>query len=72
MLNHILGQVEKLETAPRPGKPAHRCISPSVGGLVLEIIIATMRQLEVDWQRRIGKRRFAELRATLKEFTGQS
>jgi hypothetical protein len=28
-----------------------------------------MRQLEADWQRKLGKRRFAELKEALRELT---
>ena len=40
------------------------------GWRVLDITIAAMQRLEADWQGKIGKRRFAELKATLKELTG--
>ncbi len=42
------------------------------GGLVLESNIATMRRVEADWQRQLGKRRFADLKAALQELTGFS
>jgi hypothetical protein len=29
-----------------------------------------MRQLEADWQRQLGKQRFADLNAALRELTG--
>jgi hypothetical protein len=31
-----------------------------------------MRQLEADWHRQLGKQRFADLKAALKELTGLS
>jgi hypothetical protein len=31
-----------------------------------------MRQLEADWQRKLGKRRFADLKQALRKLTGLS
>ena len=74
-LNHVLGQVEKLgyieRRAARDGRGAAVHLTDR-GWLVLETTIATMQQLEADWQAQIGKRRFAELKATLKDLTGQT
>lgn len=72
-LNHTLGQLERLGYLQRRCEDGSRHIVISYterGWLVLETAIATMRQLEVEWQAQIGKRRFAELKATLKELTG--
>lgn len=74
-LNHILGQVEKLgyieRRAAQDGRGAAVHFTER-GWLVLETTIATMQQLEADWQAQIGKRRFAELKATLRELTGET
>jgi hypothetical protein len=42
------------------------------GWRVLDSTIATMRVLDLDWQRKLGKRRFADLREALRELTGLS
>lgn len=72
-LNHLLGQLEKLGYLQRrreqPTGPATVHLTER-GWLVLESNVATMRQLEADWQEKLGKRRFSELKATLKELTG--
>jgi hypothetical protein len=39
---------------------------------VLDTIVAAMRDLESAWRMQIGKRRFAELKATLRELTGET
>jgi DNA-binding MarR family transcriptional regulator len=72
-LNHLLGQLEKLRYLRRRREQANRPIAiyfTKRGWLVLESIIATMRQLEADWQRKLGKRRFADLKEALRELTG--
>ena len=72
-LNHILGQVEKLGYIERrtEGRGAAVYFTER-GWLVLETIVATMQQLEAAWQAQIGKRRFSELKTTLKELTGET
>ena len=74
-LNHLLGQLEKLGYLQRRhGQPnGHAAIYLTERGwLVVESNVATMRQLEADWQRQLGKKRFANLKATLKELSGVS
>lgn len=72
-LNHLLGQLEKLGYLQRrrkqPSGPATVHLTER-GWLVLESNVATMRQLEADWQLKLGRQRFAELKAMLKELTG--
>jgi DNA-binding MarR family transcriptional regulator len=72
-LNHLLGQLEKFGYLQRRRKQATGPATVHLterGWLVLESNVATMRQLEADWQLKLGKERFAELKATLKELTG--
>ena len=74
-LNHLLGQLEKLRYLQRRREPenGHTAVYLTERGwLVLESIIATMRQLEAEWQRKLGKRRFADLKEALRELTGLS
>jgi DNA-binding MarR family transcriptional regulator len=74
-LNHVLGQVEKLGYIERRVAQDSRGAAVHFtdrGWQVLETTVATMRQLEADWQAQIGKRRFAELKAALRELTGNS
>ncbi len=74
-LNHLLGQVEKLGYVERRAAQGNRGAAVHFterGWLVLETSVATMQQLEADWQAQIGERRFAELKATLRELTGQT
>jgi DNA-binding MarR family transcriptional regulator len=72
-LNHLLGQLEKLGYLQRrhdqPNGQAAVYLTER-GWLVVESNIATMRQLEADWQRKLGKERFADLKAALKELSG--
>lgn len=72
-LNHLLGQLEKLGYLQRRREqstgPATVHLTER-GWLVLESNVATMRQLEADWQAKLGGQRFADLKATLKELTG--
>lgn len=73
-LNHILGQVEKLGYVERRSAPASRGASVHFtdrGWRVLDTIIAAMRELEAAWRLQIGERRFDDLKATLKELTGE-
>jgi DNA-binding MarR family transcriptional regulator len=72
-LNHLLGQLEKFGYLQRqrdlPNGPATVHLTER-GWLVLESNVATMRQLEADWRKRLGKQRFSDLKAMLKELTG--
>lgn len=72
-LNHLLGQLEKLGYLQRRREQGNGHIAiyfTKRGWLVLESIVATMRQLEADWQRQLGKQRFNDLKGALKELTG--
>lgn len=74
-LNHLLGQLEHMGYLERVTAPASRQTTlrySERGWRVLDITIATMQRLEADWQGQIGKRRFAELKATLKELSGKA
>jgi DNA-binding MarR family transcriptional regulator len=74
-LNHLLGQLEKLGYLQRRHEQpnGHAAVYLTERGwLVVESNVATMRQLEADWQRQLGKQRFADLKAALKELTGAS
>jgi len=74
-LNHLLGQLEKLGYLQRRREPGNRHIAVHLterGWQVVESNVATIRQLEADWQRQLGKRRFADLKAALRELTGFS
>ena len=74
-VNHLVGQLEKLGYLQRRREQGngHTAVHfTERGWLVLESNIATMRQLEADWQRQLGKRRFADLKAALQELTGFS
>ncbi len=71
-LNHLLGQLEKLGYLQRRHEQpnGHAAVYLTERGwLVVESNIATMRQLESDWQRKLGKERFADLKAALKELS---
>jgi DNA-binding MarR family transcriptional regulator len=72
-LNHILGQLEGLGYLERRSEPGSRQTTVHYterGWRVLDTTIAAMQRLEADWQDQIGQRRFAELKATMKELTG--
>jgi len=74
-LNHILGQLERLGYLERRSEAGSRQTTVHYterGWRVLDTTIAVMQRLEADWQNQIGKRRFAELKATLKELAGVS
>ncbi len=74
-LNHLLGQLEQMGYLERIAAPASRQTTVRYterGWRVLDVTIATMQRLETDWQSQIGTRRFAELKATLKELTGET
>ena len=74
MLNHILGQLEKAggPQLRREQGNGHIAIYFTKRGWPLESTIATMRQLEADWQCKLGQRRFADLKEALRELTGFS
>ena len=58
-LNHLLGQLEKLRYLQRRREQGNGHIAiyfTKRGWLVLESTIATMRQLESDWQCMLGQR----------------
>jgi len=71
--NHLLGQLEKsgyLERRREPeGGGTIVCLTER-GWQVVELIVATMRDLEGDWHRQLGKRRFAEMKAALRQLAG--
>ena len=72
-LNHLLGQLERLGYLQRRhAQPnGHAAVYLTERGwLVVESNVATMRQIEADWQQQLGKKRFADLKAALKELTG--
>ena len=72
-LNHLLGQLEKLGYLQRRRDPesGHTLIHYTERGwLAIESNIASVRQLEAEWQRQLGKQRFADLKETLRELTG--
>ena len=74
-LNHLLGQVEKLGYVERRAEQGGRGSTVHFterGWLVLDTIVAAMRDLEATWRTQIGKRRFAELKAILRELTGEA
>lgn len=71
-LNHLLGQLEKLGYLQRRhAQPnGHAAVYLTERGwLVVESNVATMRQLETDWRRQLGKERFADFKAVLKELS---
>ena len=72
-LNHLLGQLERLGYLQRRhAQPnGHAAVYLTERGwLVVESNVATMRQIEADWQQQLGKKRFADLKAALNELTG--
>ncbi len=72
-LNHLLGQLEKLGYVKRrrEGETGHVVVRfTERGWRVIETNIATIRQLEANWQRQLGKQRFANLKDALRELTG--
>ena len=72
-LNHLLGQLEKLgylERHRESDDPHPTIHLTDRGWLVVESNVATIRELEAEWARQLGKRRFADLKATLQELTG--
>lgn len=74
-LNHLLGQVEKLgyvERRAEQGSRGSTVYFTERGWLALNTIVTAMRDLEDAWRMQIGKRRFAELKAALKDLTGET
>jgi len=72
-INHLLGQLEKLGYLERRRERGNGHASVHLtdrGWMVLESNVATMQRLEADWERQLGKRRFAELKWALRELTG--
>lgn len=72
-LNHLLGQIEKrgyIERRSDPTKAHVVVVYTKRGWQVLESNIAIVRELETEWQRQLGKTRFAELKKTLRELSG--
>ena len=72
-LNHLLGQLERLGYLERRSDPACRQTTVHYterGWRVLDTTMIAMQGLEADWQGQIGKRRFAEFKATIKELLG--
>ena len=74
-LNHLLGQLERLGYLQRcrQGEKGPTTIRlTDKGWQVVASNIAAIRQLEADWQQKLGKPRFAELKGILKELTSLS
>ena len=72
-LNHLLGQLEKLGYLERHRERGDRHTTIHLterGWRVVESNVATMNKIEEDWQRRLGKRRFADLKTALRELSG--
>lgn len=71
-LNHLLGQLEKLGYLERRREDGSRQTTVHLterGWRAVESNVATIRELEADWERQLGKRRFADLKASLRELT---
>lgn len=69
-LNHLLGQLEKLGYLKRRRQRGSRHTTVHLterGWQVVESNVETVRQIEADWERQLGKRRFADLKAALRE-----
>lgn len=72
-LNHLLGQLEKLGYLERKRERGYRHTTIRLterGWHVVESNVSTMNQIEEDWQRQLGKQRFADLKAALRELSG--
>jgi len=72
-LNHLLGQLEKLGYLERHRERGERHTKIHLterGWHVVESNVATMKKIEEDWQRQLGKQRFADLKAALRELSG--
>ena len=71
-MNHLLGQLEKLGYLERRRErpDSHPTVHlTDRGWQVMESNINTMLEREADWENRLGKRRFAELKSALYELT---
>ena len=71
-INYLLGQLEKLGYLERRrdrGESHPRVYLTDRGWEVMESNIAVMLSREADWERQLGKRRFADLKAALYELT---
>jgi DNA-binding MarR family transcriptional regulator len=70
-LNYLLGELERLgylERRPDPGDQRSKRIALTERGLKAGFAIRdAVRQIEADWERQLGERRFAQLRALLRE-----
>jgi DNA-binding MarR family transcriptional regulator len=74
-LNHLLGQLEKLGYLERHREDEGGATTVHLtdrGWLVVETNVAAIRQLEAQWQQQLGKKRFADLKASLRELTTAS
>jgi DNA-binding MarR family transcriptional regulator len=72
-LNHLLGQLERLGYLERRREDGSRSTTVHLterGWRVVESNVTTIRELEADWERQLGKRRFADFKAMLRELTG--
>jgi len=72
-LNHLLGQLEKLGYLERRREDANGQTTVHLtarGWQVVESNVAAIRGLEAEWEHTLGKRRFADLKAALRELTG--
>jgi DNA-binding MarR family transcriptional regulator len=68
-LNHLLGQLERLgylERGPDPDDRRSKRIALTPRGVAaIGVIRRAVEEIEADWARRLGSRRFAQLRALL-------
>jgi DNA-binding MarR family transcriptional regulator len=72
-LNHLLGQLEKLGYLQRRRDTAGHAgvYFTERGWLVMQSNVATMLQIEAEWHGRLGARRFADIKAVLRELAGE-
>ena len=70
-VNYLLGQLERLGYLERVGDPddqrSKRIALTERGVAAGRAIRELVREVERDWERRLGRRRFAELRSLLAE-----
>ena len=70
-LNYLLGELERLgyiERLPDPDDQRSRRISVTKrGDAVAAVIRAAVAEVEAEWTRKLGARRFRELRSLLAE-----